>query len=126
SQHKLWVTYLAPGSPFFQVLTYDLKTGVTATQNHIFKSERIVFREDSRHRLWFFSGDISEFGYFDVKTGAKRLFKVIPGQRNIPSYGTEGITNVVEDREGNLWLLTNKGVYVFNPDRQQIRYCGGF
>lgn len=126
SQHKLWVTCLAPGSPFFQVLTYDLKTGVTATQNHIFKSERIVFREDSRHRLWFFSGDISEFGYFDVKTGAKWLFKVVPGQRNIPSYGTEGITNVVEDREGNLWLLTNKGVYVFNPDRQQIRYCGGF
>ena len=75
SQHKLWVTCLAPGSPFFQVLTYDLKTGVTATQNHIFKSERIVFREDSRHRLWFFSGDISEFGYFDVKTGAKWLFK---------------------------------------------------
>ncbi|MGI9160978.1 MAG: ligand-binding sensor domain-containing protein, partial [Saprospiraceae bacterium] len=78
SQKKLWIAHRPSGSNVFQLITYNTQTGAVARVNHSFQSARIVFREDARGRLWFFSDDCAEFGYFDLQNGDKHLFKYVP------------------------------------------------
>lgn len=121
TKNKLWIAYSPSGSSAQRhLLTFDLKGDTTVRVNHTFKSN-VRFKEDARSRLWFFEDGCSEFGYFDVQTGTKYLFKYVSGKQNTPAF--EDISKIYQDREDNLWLLTNAGLYVFNPDRQHIRSC---
>jgi signal transduction histidine kinase/CheY-like chemotaxis protein/ligand-binding sensor domain-containing protein len=123
SKNKLWIAHLPSGSSKQRdLLTFDLKRGATERVQNALKAH-VLFKEDTRGRLWFFLDNSSEFGYFDLQTGNKHRFKYLSDKKNTPVF--QGISKIYQDREGNLWLLTNAGLYVFNPDRQHIRSCEG-
>lgn len=123
SKNKIWIAHLPSGSSKQRdLLTFDLKRGTMERVRNAFK-EHVLFKEDTRGRLWFFGEYSFEFGYFDLQTGNKYLFNYISGKKNTPVF--QGIFKIYQDREGNIWLLTNAGLYVFNPDRQHIRSCEG-
>jgi ligand-binding sensor domain-containing protein/two-component sensor histidine kinase len=88
------------------------------------KDELSVIAENSGYHLWGYFADASgtvwaygsKLAYFDNKT---RKFIDIKPQMN-SQYGIDfnEIFNMSEDSENNLWLMTNLGLYYFNPQQQ--------
>ncbi|MCB0270223.1 MAG: histidine kinase, partial [Calditrichaeota bacterium] len=70
--------------------------------------------EDSAGRLWFgtYSGGLNRF---DHETQQFTFFTERDGLANNMIFG------ILEDRENNLWLSTNKGITKFSPQRKSFQ-----
>lgn len=69
--------------------------------------------EDEQARVWLgFQGE-GGFGRFEEPSSVKRI-----GQNNTPN----GATDFASDREGNLWIATEDGLYKYKDDREIAHY----
>ena len=63
-------------------------------------------------RVWFFSMLRGVYGFLKGNSVTNYCW---PERSLDPKPITASIENTFEDKEGNIWLLTNNGLYVFNP-----------
>jgi ligand-binding sensor domain-containing protein/serine phosphatase RsbU (regulator of sigma subunit) len=73
-----------------------------------------AIHEDQSHYLWIgtWGGGLNRF---NPATGTFKHFRKTDG---LPS---DSIYGILEDRQGNLWLSTNKGLIRFNPGQKTFR-----
>ncbi|WP_125077707.1 sensor histidine kinase [Rufibacter latericius] len=77
--------------------------------------DEYLFLKDSRGAVWGAGGELQ------VLFPGEPAFQVIPKQ-NAHRYSLDfnRILSLLEDREGTLWLGTDKGLYYFHPGRQRF------
>ena len=75
---------------------------------------------DRKGRFWYFAEKRAHFGYYDQKSGAFRRFSWPIAYNNNASFNDDKVNDFFEDREGNIWISTYNGVFVFNPDKAVI------
>ncbi|SDK98468.1 Signal transduction histidine kinase [Catalinimonas alkaloidigena] len=77
-------------------------------------SPNVVF-EDSRQRIWI-GTDGSGLSWFDGETGT--FHRVLP-----PGAGAalNSVMGILEDRNGNLWLSTNRGIVKYHPNTEAFK-----
>jgi len=68
-------------------------------------------------RVWFFSMNRGVYGFLNGNSVTNYCW---PERSLDPKPITASIENTFEDKEGNIWLLTNNGLYVFNPYQKGI------
>jgi len=76
--------------------------------------ESFAFKQQEDGTLWLYGGGV--FVKFNEK---KKEFEWV--EPNLPgefSIRYDGVRNVFEDKENNLWVSTNKGLFRFNPAGQ--------
>ncbi len=76
--------------------------------------ETYALTEEHNGTLWVYGG-----GLFAKFNEGKKTFELV--ESNLPgefSIRYDGVRNVFEDREHNLWVSSNKGLYRFNPTGQ--------
>jgi ligand-binding sensor domain-containing protein/signal transduction histidine kinase len=76
--------------------------------------ETYAVTEEKDGTLWVYGG-----GIFARLNEEKKTFELV--ESNLPgefSIRYDGVRNVFEDREHNLWVSSNKGLYRFNPTGQ--------
>lgn len=109
---------LAPYAPFIHKL--NLKTGENKTysvskQFHFGYVEIAGALFQQNRRKWFYGRSfIGEYTNNDSVP-----FQLIPnGYTGEQSISFDRVYNMKEDRQHNIWVATDNGVYVFNPDMQ--------
>lgn len=107
--HRLWVgtedrglNCYDPGTNTFRYVQHDARRPNSLSSNRI----QVLF-QDSQRRLWVGTADAG-LDLFDPQTETCRHFTTAQG---LPS---NVINAVVEDRAGNLWVSTNKGLVRFD------------
>ncbi len=71
------------------------------------------FWEDEQSRVWLgFQGE-GGFGRFEEPSSVKRI-----GKDNLPN----GATDFASDREGNIWIATDEGLYKYKDDAEIAHY----
>ena len=71
---------------------------------------------DRKGRFWYVSENRTDFGYYEKKSGAFKRFCWPVAYNNNVGLKTN-ILDFFEDKEGNIWISTDNGVFVFNPDK---------
>lgn len=69
--------------------------------------------EDSQARVWLGYQGEGGFGRFEKPSSVKRI-----GQNNTPN----GATDFASDREGNIWIATEEGLYKYKDDQEIAHY----
>jgi signal transduction histidine kinase/ligand-binding sensor domain-containing protein len=69
--------------------------------------------EDSGERVWLGYQGEGGFGRFEEPPSVKRI-----GQNDLPT----GATDFTSDREGNIWVATEEGVFKYRDDREIAHY----
>jgi ligand-binding sensor domain-containing protein len=120
-QKRLWLG--GWGASGMYIKSYDPVTGkISNWQNQIGKtlggSYYVLdgFRETSSGDIWVFGQNL--FAKFNNET---KVFD--PVSKNVPgefSIRYDKINDVVEDREKNLWVTCDRGLFRFNPPAQLI------
>lgn len=98
-----------PQSGTFRYVQHDAHNPQSLSSNRI----QVLF-EDSRRRLWVGTADAG-LNLLERRTGTFARFTTADG---LPS---NVINAIVEDRAGNLWLSTNKGISRFDPQRRTFK-----
>ena len=74
--------------------------------------------EDNRERLWICCG--SGDGGLHIYNRAKDNFiRVLPDPHHHCDPGENNIQTIAQDSSGNLWLGSNNGILMFNPDAEK-------
>jgi ligand-binding sensor domain-containing protein len=76
--------------------------------------ETFAIKEQRDGTLWVYGG-----GLFAKLNERKKTFELV--ENNLPgefSIRYDGVRNLLEDKEHNLWVCTNKGLFRFNPADQ--------
>ncbi|MEY4134644.1 MAG: hypothetical protein RL386_994, partial [Bacteroidota bacterium] len=117
-ENNFWTTTTANDWTGLYVIRYAISKGVV---NRYYKyiSPFVPFFSDRRGRFWHFSGDRSEFGYYDKSTGAIRGLCWPIAFKNNVDVKTD-ILDFFEDKEGNIWISTLNGAFVFNPTKAVV------
>lgn len=97
------------GSQTFRYVQHDARDPKSLSSNRI----QVIF-EDSRQRLWVGTAD----GGLNLMHPRTRTFEHFTTADGLPS---NVINAIVEDRAGNLWLSTNKGISRFNVERRTFK-----
>lgn len=64
-------------------------------------------------RVW-----VSGKGFLAEYTGGKQAFQLLRNEHGAQSIKFDRIFNMYEDRENNIWVSSDNGVFLFNPDAQ--------
>jgi ligand-binding sensor domain-containing protein len=109
---------LTEGPRFF---SYEIKTKELINWEPLFSTmlkgkyhETAEIKQQRDGTLWVFGAII--FVKFNER---KKTFELV--ESNLPgefSIRYDGVRNILEDKEHNLWVCTNKGLYRFNPADQ--------
>jgi ligand-binding sensor domain-containing protein/signal transduction histidine kinase len=84
------------------------------------KSDEVhVLYRDSHNYIW--AGTIDGLARIFVDEEKEVHFKAFSG-KNGP--GNQDVSDIMEDRAGNLWLTGNNGLTVFNPNLSQLSQAG--
>jgi ligand-binding sensor domain-containing protein len=70
--------------------------------------------EDSKNRMWFGTNG-SGLNLLDRKSGSFTVFRQKDGLPN------DAILGILEDKNGNIWLSTNKGISRFDPEKKVFK-----
>ncbi|WP_159579789.1 hybrid sensor histidine kinase/response regulator transcription factor [Marinoscillum sp. 108] len=83
---------------------------------HIFDREVMIYQflEDSKNRFWICS-NTDGLGLYNRATGDTKFYGVLDG---LPG---KTITGVEEDDRGYLWVSTNNGIALFDPERNLFK-----
>ena len=113
SNCELWIRGYFNYELFY--FRYDSKKKELLKLNHPLV-RAIGFFTDASGTTWAWGEHLSRF---DPKTNS---FINIPKRRNDRTgIDFDVIIGVFEDNENNLWISTNLGIYVFNPQQQEFR-----
>ncbi len=98
-----------PESGTFAAMQYNANNLNSLSSNRI----QVLF-EDSHKRLWVGTAD----GGLNLMSRDRKTFQRFTTQNGLPS---NVINSIVEDRAGNLWLSTNKGLARFDVARKTCK-----
>ncbi len=75
--------------------------------------------EDNHHALWFGTNRV---GLLHYDRASDRFSTVVGDERtNTQTQDQYNVTYLFQDREENIWVGSDKGVYIFNPYRQYFQ-----
>lgn len=75
--------------------------------------------EDNHHALWFGTNRV---GLLHYDRASNRFSTVVGDKRtNARTQDQYNVTCLFQDREENIWIGSDKGVYIFNPYRQYFQ-----
>ncbi|BAX78486.1 hybrid sensor histidine kinase/response regulator transcription factor [Labilibaculum antarcticum] len=99
-------------TPFFLTVVNDPKNDKSLTHNYV-----LAMHLDRKNRVWVgtMGGGLCLLKH---EKGGKIKFKSYTSEHGLPNDVIKGIE---EDREGNLWISTNRGLTRFNIDTEEIR-----
>jgi len=117
-ENNLWTSSRAEDLTVGYVIQYLNSRGISKP-HYLSTNPDAPFFSDRKGRFWHFSFDKSDFGYYDKNTGKFRRF-CWPVSYNNNASLEASINDFFEDREGNIWISTLNGLFVFNPDRATI------
>ncbi len=121
SKGRFWIASWP--STGFTIRSFDIGakkeeqwTDSLAKQLHYVYSELYSIHELHDSTLWFNGNNI--FATFNNKENNIQVFKNnLPGEYSIRY---DMVYDIFEDRENNIWVGTNKGLYRFNPSAQRF------
>ncbi len=88
-------------------------TGLQYSRNFPFPLYMRGLWEDANARVWLgFQGE-GGFGRFEEPSSVKRI-----GQNDLPN----GATDFASDREGNIWIATEEGLFKYKDDHETAHY----
>jgi signal transduction histidine kinase/ligand-binding sensor domain-containing protein len=101
---------------------FDRETGKVTLHIPIAQAVRAAFYEDRAGTFWIFNETGNGLAALDKKTN--QLFQYSFYPRDPPPQSYAGVTSMVEDRLGNLWIASpGVGLLRFNPqERRFVRY----
>lgn len=112
-----WIPFTGPAPVLFR---YDKK------KNRLFRFEKIrAYKADSYYEIWSIfqqgNGTIWIYGmgllaYYNLAENRFIHINSNPFQQDGIDY--DYVSNLYEDKESNVWVSTNKGLYRFNTDAQ--------
>jgi ligand-binding sensor domain-containing protein len=112
---KLWIGTEQEGLDMFDPQTGEFRHFKAGTApGQLSGSSVFCFYEDSKSRLWVGTNG-SGLNLLDRE---KKTFTTWRQKDGLPN---EGIMGILEDREGNIWLSTNKGLSRFDPGKNVFR-----
>lgn len=117
----LWTSRWAPGSIPAVSFRYDLRKNELAPVKFFTNIDLAEFLTDQLGTTWVYYGTI--LGRFDtVLNGVVE----VPTKRN-SLYGIDfnEIGNMYEDADGTIWVMSDLGLYNFNPRRQYFTTLNG-
>ncbi|MBK6902941.1 MAG: hypothetical protein IPH04_09045 [Saprospirales bacterium] len=116
SNNRLWVGTSKHGLKQFDRNNCEyLHFSFGSEDIHGTKSAAIAFIfEDSKKRVWVGTSDAG-FYKFDPLKGTFKLYSSRDG------LSSDGLSGMVEDSEGNLWIASGKGLSKFNPQEGSFR-----
>lgn len=77
------------------------------------------FFEDNHHTFWISTANAGLLQYDREKDNFTLIVDEEKGQNGL--YYSYGIHGILQDRDENIWLSTDKGISIFNPYRQQFK-----
>ena len=121
SDGALWISTLGSGlsrfdrnTELFEHYPYDVRDTTTVANNHI---EVVLERASEPGILWL--GSMGGLDRFNMKTRrVERHFNEQAGLANNHIYG------MLEDNDGRLWISSNRGISMFDPDAGTFRNYG--
>ncbi|MEY4134632.1 MAG: hypothetical protein RL386_982, partial [Bacteroidota bacterium] len=118
-ENNFWTSTTANNWTALHVVRYGNISGTAERYNMKIPPFSLLFT-DRKGRFWYFADKRSYFGYYDQKSGTfKRFFWPIAFNNNA-SLNDDTLYDFFEDREGNIWIASKEGVFVFNPDKAVI------
>ena len=129
---EISVEYSKPNGLIY-TMTTDVKNGLwLGTQDNTIIHLDSCFNETGVHRIGngtnlvehICIGDNNDLwialmggglGHFETETGKTEIFTTADGLPNNTLY------SIIKDHHGNLWISTNKGLSLFNPNTQTFR-----
>ncbi len=123
TRETMWL-YCWPKRAAPSLISFDKQTGRIKkwqqelnTLLHNAYSELYQITEASDSTLWFWG--LNMLGYLKPGDSALQIIQSnLPGEFSIRY---DVVHSVEEDREHNIWICTNKGLYRFNPRAQMFR-----
>jgi ligand-binding sensor domain-containing protein len=113
-----YVTWVVgdPGAP--HTIAYNLKTGEKNKYSIGMQFGLNYF--EVGHSLQQKNGSmwVSGKGFLTEFTGGKQPFQLIRNEHGDQSIKFDQVYDLYEDRESNIWVSTDNGVFLFNPDAQ--------
>ena len=99
-------------SPSFITVVNDPENDTSLTHNYV-----LAMHLDSKNRVWVgtMGGGLC---LLEGGSGSTTKFKAYTSEHGLPNDVIKGIE---EDREGNLWISTNRGLTRFNINTEEIR-----
>ncbi|MBS1661213.1 MAG: hypothetical protein JST68_09195 [Bacteroidetes bacterium] len=118
---RFWLQYWALGGPAPNYFSFDLRTGKTVDWNLSIGravkgsyAEMNLIAEQSDGAIWF--GGINML--LVLRPGGKDFEPIQPNTHGEFNIYFDVVQQWIEDREHNIWLATDRGLYWFNPGAQ--------
>lgn len=110
--------YWSPTEVYPNIYRYNRKLKKTEASNLFFTlgqyHEIMNYLMQRNGRIWWYG--MPFFAEWDRKSNT---YVPLKNQRDADaSLGFSGVMHAYEDRENNIWIGTDNGVYIFNPDEQ--------
>jgi len=121
-ENNLWVNSFSGALYRYNLITHQVKRYFSGgTDEQPGKGKRIIIDcilQDRKGTIWMGARKDGLLEYFP-KTDS---LSFIPRSRNAPGgLDFDQVINCLyEDREGNIWIGSDKGIFIFNPYRQQF------
>jgi signal transduction histidine kinase/CheY-like chemotaxis protein/ligand-binding sensor domain-containing protein len=113
---KLWIASEVGGLDMFDPTTEKFIHYQASNKPGAITSNSIYsLYEDSANRMWVGTNG-GGLNLFDRKTKSFSAYRTKNGLPN------ETITGILEDSKHNLWLSTNKGLALFNPETESFKH----
>ena len=118
-----WVVTWPPTAGIPAVDRFNSSTQKTAAfeptiYNYIKSYHEIVYVFEQRNgNVWIGGNPVFSF----IKPGDDQISFVPIAEQNSFSLHYDYLNDVIEDNEHNIWLATDKGLFIFNPARQYFK-----
>jgi signal transduction histidine kinase/ligand-binding sensor domain-containing protein len=118
SRRNLWIGTFGGVMYKYNTVTYKKEVfDVFNIKNTYFnRSYPVCFLEDKQNNIWLVCGGLYRY---DKQSNTFHLMQANKNIANALNYSND-ISALYQDNEGNIWIGTGEGIYIFNPLQQQF------
>jgi signal transduction histidine kinase/DNA-binding response OmpR family regulator/ligand-binding sensor domain-containing protein len=109
-QNNLFANQILPNNEYDDIIKVNLTT--LESQIYPIHNVKIPLHSGKDGKIWFFSPSMEIFGFIKEDNIVRYCWPILKenGQKL-----SSKVTYIKEDNEGNIWLASSNGLYVFNP-----------